>query len=60
MRLLRSIVHAEGITAIVATHDPVLTGLPTASSASKTANWWSRTRNVGLPAACVGQVILQA
>ncbi len=27
MRLLRSIVHAEGITAIVATHDPVLIGL---------------------------------
>jgi putative ABC transport system ATP-binding protein len=27
MRLLRSIVHDEGITAIVATHDPVLIGL---------------------------------
>ena len=27
MRLLRSIVHGEGITAIVATHDPVLIGL---------------------------------
>jgi putative ABC transport system ATP-binding protein len=27
MRLIRSIVHDEGITAIVATHDPVLTGL---------------------------------
>jgi putative ABC transport system ATP-binding protein len=27
MRLLRSIVHSEGITAIVATHDPVLIGL---------------------------------
>jgi putative ABC transport system ATP-binding protein len=27
MRLLRSIVHAEGITAIVATHDPVLIAL---------------------------------
>jgi putative ABC transport system ATP-binding protein len=27
MRLLRSIVHDEGITAIVATHDPVLTSL---------------------------------
>jgi putative ABC transport system ATP-binding protein len=27
MRLLRSIVHDEGITAIVATHDPVLLGL---------------------------------
>lgn len=27
MRLIRSIAHDEGITAIVATHDPVLTGL---------------------------------
>jgi putative ABC transport system ATP-binding protein len=27
MRLLRSIVHSEGITAIVATQDPVLIGL---------------------------------
>ena len=27
MRLLRSIVHSEGITAVVATHDPVLIGL---------------------------------
>jgi putative ABC transport system ATP-binding protein len=27
MRLLRGIVHDEGITAIVATHDPVLLGL---------------------------------
>ncbi len=27
MRLLRSIVHDEGITAIVATHDPLLIGM---------------------------------